>query len=180
MTQLFWQAKIWGLLHDPVLKALHDNSGRGGNSFWKKLTVMQDWVNQGWDPESKSGKGWQHIHLADYIASASDRGAVGSLCIPINYNDQGLETRHLLSAKPRQLKLVSSAHQKVVQPKRGDFLARLEDTLIPPEIQSETDARKVFWWLWRCLPVATCEAFDNDQSLLLMRLFGQQGDNFFL
>ncbi len=123
MTQLFWQVKIWGLLHDPALKALH-TTGRGGNGPWRKLKVMQDWVDQGWDPESKSGKGWQHIHLADYIASASDRGAVGSLCIPINYNDQGLETHHLLSGKPRQLKLSSSAHQKVMQSNRGEFLAR--------------------------------------------------------
>jgi CRISPR-associated protein Cmr2 len=167
MTQLFWQVKIWGLLHDPALKALH-TTGRGGNGPWRKLKVMQDWVDQGWDPESKSGKGWQHIHLADYIASASDRGAVGSLCIPINYNDQGLETHHLLSGKPRQLKLSSSAHQKLMQSNRGEFLARLEDTLLPPEIRSETDARKVFWWLWRCLPMATCKAFDNDESLLLV------------
>ena len=168
MTQLFWQAKIWGLLHDPALKALHDNSGRGGNSFWRDLVVMQDWVQNGWDPEAKSGKAWKHIHLADYIASASDRGAVGSLTDPINYGDQGLETHHLLSAEPRKFKLDNSIHQKLMQPKRGDFLANLEGTLLPPEIQAETDARKVFWWLWRCFPVATCRAFDNDQSLLLM------------
>jgi len=168
MTQIFWQAKIWGLLHDPALKALHDNSGRGGNSFWRDLVVMQDWVQNGWDPEAKSGKAWKHIHLADYIASASDRGAVGSLTTPINYNDQGLDTHHLLSATPRQFKLHSDAHQKLMQSKRGEFLENLEKTLLPPEIKLETDARKVFWWLWRCLPIATCKAFDNDESLLLM------------
>ncbi|WP_204138289.1 type III-B CRISPR-associated protein Cas10/Cmr2 [Halomicronema sp. CCY15110] len=168
MTQLFWQAKIWGLLHDPVLKALHGNPGRGGNSFWRDLTVMQDWVQNGWNPEESGGKALQHIHLADYIASASDRGAVGSISIPINYNEEGLETRHLLSGKSRRLKVSDAAHVKITQPKRGDFLTQLEETLLPEFIQKETDARKVFWWLWRCLPVATCQAFDHDESLLFM------------
>ena len=51
MSEAYWQAKIWGLLHDPVLKALHNNTGRGGNSFWQKLEVMQNWVEKGWNPE---------------------------------------------------------------------------------------------------------------------------------
>jgi CRISPR-associated protein Cmr2 len=168
MTKLFWQAKIWGLLHDPALKALHNNSGRGGNGLWRDLDVMKDWVDSGWDPESKSGKAWQHIHLADYIASASDRGSVGSLDTSINYSEDGLETRHLLSGKPRQLKLDSDIHQRLMQPRRGDFLANLEGTLLPTDIQTEPDARKVFWWLWRCLPMATCQALGNQESLLLM------------
>jgi CRISPR-associated protein Cmr2 len=50
MAELFWQAKIWGLLHNPALKALHDNTGRQGSSFWRDLTVMQDWKSRGWDP----------------------------------------------------------------------------------------------------------------------------------
>jgi len=168
MSQVFWQAKIWGLLHDPALKALHDNRGRGGNSFWRDLAVMQDWVQNGWDPEESGGRALQHIHLADYIASASDRGAVGSLTTPINYDEQGLETRHLLSAKRRHLKVGDTAHAKLMQPKRSDFLTELEGTLLPEQIKHETDARKVFWWLWRCLPMRACEAFDNDQTLLLM------------
>lgn len=168
MTQLFWQAKIWGLLHDPVLKALHNNSGRGGNSFWRDLVVMQDWVQNDWDPEKKSGEAWKHIHLADYIASASDRGAIGSLAVSINYGEQGLETRHLLSAKPHYLRVSDMAHTKLTEPKRSNFLTELEGTLLPESIKNETDARKVFWWLWRCLPMRACEAFENDQSLLLM------------
>ena len=41
----YWQAKIWGLLHDPVLKALHDNSGRGKEGAWESLTCMEGWVS---------------------------------------------------------------------------------------------------------------------------------------
>ena len=79
----FWQAK-WGLLHDPALKALHDNTGRGGNSFWQELEVMQSWLDKGWNPETSCGVIWKHIHLADYIASASDRGAIGSVLQSVN------------------------------------------------------------------------------------------------
>lgn len=42
MAQPYWQSKIWGLLHDSVLKALHNNSGRGNNSFWRQLGVMSN------------------------------------------------------------------------------------------------------------------------------------------
>ena len=45
MNQVFWQAKIWGLLHDPALKALHNNTGRGGESYWTELAVMAPWLD---------------------------------------------------------------------------------------------------------------------------------------
>jgi CRISPR-associated protein Cmr2 len=51
VSKVFWQAKIWGLLHDPVFKALHDYSGRSQSGFWKELTVMKDWVDNGLNPE---------------------------------------------------------------------------------------------------------------------------------
>ncbi len=91
MAQPYWQSKIWGLLHDPVLKALHNNSGRGSNSFWRDLEVMSNWVENSLNPE-KSGKTiMKHIKLADCITSASDRGAIGSVTAFIDYNDQGLK-----------------------------------------------------------------------------------------
>ncbi len=96
MSEAYWQTKIWGLLHDPALKALHNNTGRGGNSFWSELAAMQDWREHGWNPETSGSKLLQHIHLADYIASASDRAAIGSLSSSVNYApksqpDKGLE-----------------------------------------------------------------------------------------
>jgi CRISPR-associated protein Cmr2 len=56
VSEAYWQTKIWGLLHDPALKALHNNTGRGGNSFWSELAAMQDWQEHGWNPET-SGSG---------------------------------------------------------------------------------------------------------------------------
>lgn len=98
----YWQAKIWGLLHDPALKALHDASGRGREGVWPLLRIMQDWVS----PKSDGASAYQkYIGDADLIASASDRSAIGNLPVAIDYQTvdrgltlgTGLEITHLLS-----------------------------------------------------------------------------------
>ncbi|MBV8883400.1 MAG: hypothetical protein JO235_05290 [Chroococcidiopsidaceae cyanobacterium CP_BM_RX_35] len=166
---LFWQAKVWGLLHDPALKALHSNAGRGGNSFWEELAVMQDWKNNGWNPEAEKQPALlQHIHLADFITSASDRGAIGSLSQSVNYGTEGLEMFHLLSGARLPLVLQPDIHDKLLQSGRTNFLASIEQSLLPENIRKEKDISKVFWWLWRCLPFAVCQAFGEDERLLLM------------
>ena len=165
---LFWQAKVWGLLHDPAFKALHNNAGRGGNSFWQELAAMQTWNNSGWNPEADKQPGLlKHIHLADYITSASDRGAIGSLPASINYGADGLEVSHLLSGDKLPLVLQPEIHAKLMQSGRTDFLSNLEQRLLPETIRAERDIRKVFWWLWRCLPTAACQAFKDDRLLLM-------------
>lgn len=60
MSDAYWKAKIWGLLHDPALKALHNNSGRGGEGFWQELAIMQ-----GWTSPKESGK-----KLLEWIATS--------------------------------------------------------------------------------------------------------------
>ncbi|MBR8829385.1 MAG: type III-B CRISPR-associated protein Cas10/Cmr2 [Gomphosphaeria aponina SAG 52.96 = DSM 107014] len=162
----YWQAKIWGLLHDPALKALHSNAGRGQNSFWQDLAVMQDWVEEKLNPENSEKKIFKHIHLADYITSASDRGAIGSVTNFVDYDKNGLEISHLLSGAKQNLKLIDQHHQEVLK-KRKEYLQRKENQLLPDLIKTEEDIQKVFWWLWRCLPEAVCQAFD-DHSLMLM------------
>ena len=170
MSEVFWQAKIWGLLHDPAIKALHDNSGHDSNSFWQQLEVMQPWRDKGWNPEDANAKLLQHIHLADYITSASDRGAIGSVSRSVNYapshnRDKGLEISHLLSGSKLHFKIPQ--HWQVISD-RKTFLQQQEKKLleiIPNE--AKTDIKRLFWWLWRCLPQATCDLFGDD-SLLLM------------
>jgi len=176
VTKAFWQAKIWGILHDPALKALQDNSGRGGNGFWKELFVMKDWVENNWNPEESGGTALKHIHNADYLASASDRAAIGSLTNSIDYNQQGLEIRHLLSGAKQDWRLIIDVeHNKLINPqnrttdqkKRVDYLNQREKNLLPQVIKESNDPRLVFWWLWRCLPEAICRDF-KDHSLMLM------------
>ncbi|MFN9857172.1 MAG: hypothetical protein ACK556_03475, partial [Pseudanabaena sp.] len=91
MTKAFWQAKIWGLLHDPALKGLHASGQLGQEGVWQDgnglpyLECMNGWVS----PKSKynhlrpntnlSGVWLDHIGLCDLLSSASDRCTVGRL-----------------------------------------------------------------------------------------------------
>jgi CRISPR-associated protein Cmr2 len=199
VTQTFWQAKIWGLLHDPVLKALH-SKGRGQNSNWQDLAVMQSRIDLDRNPESSGARAMQQIHLADLIASASDRGAIGSLSSSVDYapaadRNKGLEIYHLLSGAKLEFRLSAARHQELVNASRGNHLTEIEQGLFQQVIRDPIDGqdkplfevggasdasehqqilalKKVFWWLWRCLPIATCNAFGDekqaDLSLLLM------------
>ncbi len=166
----FWQAKIWGLLHDPALKALHDRTGRGEEGPWQVLQCMKGWVS----PKAKSKKDAQYcttwleqIALSDLIASASDRAAIGRLpfTTAIDYDAEGIEIRHLLSGAKQTLKL-GQWHDFLIGwgNKRGEELSKIEDILIPESIRNCEDARKVYWWLWRCYPVALAQAFDREDT----------------
>jgi CRISPR-associated protein Cmr2 len=169
--QLYWQAKIWGLLHDPIFKALHDNNGRGGAGWWKSLPPMQEWVEL---PPEQRDKLVNYVKLADQISSASDRGAIGNLGINVDYNTDGLEISHLLSgAKQLSWQTKPARHQQVSAlsgDRRKKYLDDEAETIldsIPVNIR-DGDARQLFWWLWRSLPIAACQQFDGDPSLLLM------------
>jgi CRISPR-associated protein Cmr2 len=174
MSEEYWRAKIWGLLHDPVLKALHNNSGRGKSSFYKQLEVMKPWVETGKTPDQSGGKVLENILLADYIASASDRSAIGSVTASINYApgknpEKGLEITHLLSGAKQEFKI--KLHTELIESKRQEYLEKKEGELLA-EIDNHlrTDIKNIkhlFWWLWRCLPQATCDLFE-DNSLMLM------------
>jgi CRISPR-associated protein Cmr2 len=164
-AKVFWQSKIWGILHDPTLNALHNNTGCSGNSFWQQLDVMQDWVENNWNPEEPGDKLLKQIKLADYIASASDRGAIESIADSVNYDQNGLEIKHLLSGATLNFRI--SEHDILVS-NRLKYLTQKENQLIdliPPAIRN--DERQVFWWLWRCLPEKVFELF-NDDALMLM------------
>jgi CRISPR-associated protein Cmr2 len=165
VSRVFWQAKIWGILHDLTLKALHDNTGGSGNTFWQELSVMQDWVTNGWNPEVSSGKLFKQIKLADYIASASDRGAIGSITSNVNYNNNGLAIAHLLSGA--KLNFQVTEHDTLIS-NRLAYLTEKEQelpNLIPESIRG--DEKSVFWWLWRCLPEAVFRQFANDNLMLM-------------
>ncbi|NTW18548.1 MAG: type III-B CRISPR-associated protein Cas10/Cmr2 [Nostocales cyanobacterium W4_Combined_metabat2_030] len=174
MSEEYWRAKIWGLLHDPVLKALHNNSRRGKSSFYKQLEVMKPWVETGKTPDQSGGKVLENILLADYIASASDRSAIGSVTASINYapgknREKGLEITHLLSGAKQEFKI--KLHTELIESKRQEYLEKKEGELLA-EIDNHlrTDIKNIkhlFWWLWRCLPQATCDLFE-DNSLMLM------------
>ena len=153
---LYWQSKIFALLHDPVFKPFYTDKSQ--ESLWRELDVMADWQELPTD-----GKLLTYIKNADYISAASDRGAIANIKTRINYDSEGLEMSHLLSGAKQRL-LIND-----IDPIAGKDreLVKREKELFPEAIKRETNPKKVFWWLWRCLPTAACKAF-NDTSLLLM------------
>ncbi|MBK4728549.1 type III-B CRISPR-associated protein Cas10/Cmr2 [Oxynema sp. CENA135] len=177
----FWQAKIWGLLHDPALKALHDHTGRGREGFWEIVPLME-----GWQSPKESGKTiFEHIGASDLIASASDRAILGNVPSNINYaprnqQEKGLEICHLLSGEKLSNWKFAGHEELIQQSNRREYLVERESSLIKllsaeiEALQQETVEsnkvllqKKLFWKLWRCWPIAICRAF-NDDSLMLM------------
>jgi CRISPR-associated protein Cmr2 len=172
--KVYWFAKIWGLLHDPMLKALHTNKSRGSNSFWRELRAMEEWNENNWDPEQSGKKILKHIHLADYITSASDRAAIGALSVSVNYApgknpEKGLEISHLLSGAKLDFKIEEREHAELRKNRRS-YLGEKENKLleaVPRECDTPESSDRLFWWLWRCLPEVATREF-NDESLMLM------------
>ncbi len=165
----YWQAKIWGLLHDPALKALHSNFSDEGQ--WNILQCMQGWQSpknpQAHSQTDLNGTWLKYVGLSDLIASASDRNTVGRLPAnqtAIRYNNEGLQIRHLLSGKPQTL-ILEQWHQQINDVGRDKReIENWEKVVIPDEIKNSTDPQKVFWWLWRCYIPALANALGGESD----------------
>ncbi|MEA5421093.1 type III-B CRISPR-associated protein Cas10/Cmr2 [Spirulina sp. CCNP1310] len=169
----YWQAKIWGLLHDPALKGLHNNTGRGGEGQWQTLTCMAGWhspKDRNSITTNQSRQWLNHVGLCDLIASASDRATIGRLPsgTAIDYDQDGLEIRHLLSGEPQRIKL-SQWHEEII--KQGDNRVqwlKAQEAKVLDTVKGWADPRQVYWWLWRCYPVALANALGetNPETIL--------------
>lgn len=164
VSRIYWQAKIWGLLHDPALKALRSTRNLGDEGAWRvngePIAAMEGWVSPKeycakQHPDYPLSITWlKHIGKCDLIASASDRTSIGRIPRSVIYKvknqvDDGLEISHLLSGKKQQLK-ISSWHNELAENRQKAIEER--EGIIPESIQKCPDARKVFWWFWRCYP----------------------------
>jgi len=165
--KVYWQAKIWALLQDPILKALYDNNGEGGDR--QELPCMTGWVSSKSESGSPFSEEWlEHIALCDLVASASDRAAIGRLQTKVNYDENGIEIKHLLSGETLQLKL-ERLHEDLMERKEGgDKLSNVEKDAIPKEIRQCQDPRKVYWWLWRCYGEAISHRLKDEPYLPLL------------
>ena len=162
VSKAFWQAKIWGLLHDSPLKPLQRS--KSGEGPWQALKVMEGWQRP------------NELKHADFISSASDRAAIGALpgaWTEVNYAD-GLELTHLLSGQRLnfQLQATSSLNAWRNQLSKEEEKAKLSQLVvevIPTHIRNSENVEEIFWWLWRCLPEALSRHPEiNDSSLLLI------------
>jgi CRISPR-associated protein Cmr2 len=154
----FWQAKIWGLLHDPALKALRHARDLGDEGAWKHLECMTGWISpkeKGSDRQGLLNGEWlKHVGRCDLLASASDRSTIGRMPpehSAVTYGEKGLEICHLLSGESQFLAL-KSWQEDLQKTGRQNFLKQEEEACIPDSIRTCSDARKVFWWFWRCYP----------------------------
>jgi len=171
-SRIYWQAKIWGLLHDPPLKSLRSITNFSDEGPWEILDCMADWHS----PKANKSQAAQnprrydnslnthqvkwldYVAKCDLIASASDRTSIGRLNeLPVQYHG-GLEITHLLSGESQTLAFENCPNVAA--------LRQLEVDCIPQEIRDCDDHRKVFWWLWRCYPVALEQRLGEQIHLL--------------
>ena len=162
MTELYWQAKIWGLLHDPGLKALSHTKDLGREGQWHILRCMAGWRSpksnskfESIDPvkaETLNGTWLEYVGLCDLIASASDRSSIGRLGYgsAISYRENGLQIHHLLSGESQTLQ-IPQWHERLQEGKRKEFLEEQELAVLDL-IKDWQDPYLVHWWLWRCYP----------------------------
>ena len=134
MTKAFWQAKLWGLLHQSV--------------NWQSLACMEGWTdpdNASSHPTSTLDSEWlAHVSLCDSIAQASDRAALKNLPLTAFITTAEKQSiYHLLSGAHRTLNLAP--------------LANPPQDLIPDWIKSSIDLQQVYWWFWRCYPALLAE-----------------------
>jgi CRISPR-associated protein Cmr2 len=163
MTKAFWQAKIWGLLHDPLLKSLYQNKGQEG--IW--VEILRKLGND--NPAALKKK----IQVADFIAAASDRpswdqdndrGHVDYI------HGQGLHVSHLLSGKSQSIVMAdgtdAKAEQDQILKSREAEIIRQQLFPLIDGLAEEEQHEKTFWWLWRCFPVAMANEFGENTALL--------------
>jgi CRISPR-associated protein Cmr2 len=151
VSKVFWQAKICGLLHDPIF---HDNDG---SNLWQHLAIMADWVEAGLNPAISNNPAMEQLQLANLLTAASDRGAIRHLA---SHQDAEPQISHLLSGQKMDFGALSTG--------AGAFGSQGKQLLNLSIAAIDDDPQKVFWWLWRCLPIAACKAVDNNENLLLM------------
>jgi CRISPR-associated protein Cmr2 len=161
VTHPYWQAKIWGLMHDPALKSLRTRYSLNDEGPWESLSCMKNWVSpkepKNWKSSTLNGTWLKNINLCDLISSSSDRSTIARIppdYSAVIYENTGLEIRHLISGEIQQLKLQPSLHTSIHQKGRNQWIKQKEVNVIPDSIKNCDDPRKVFWWLWRCYPEA--------------------------
>jgi CRISPR-associated protein Cmr2 len=163
VSEAYWQAKIWGLLHDPGLKALSHSQDLGREGQWYILQCMAGWKSpkpkcdfnsiDSVAAESLNGTWLSYVGLCDLIASASDRSTIGRLApqySAISYQENGLQIHHLLSGKAQKLQ-ICQWHERLQQGKRKEFLEEKELEVLN-SIKDWDNPSQVHWWLWRCYP----------------------------
>ena len=145
----------------------NEDNRRREEGFWSVLSTMKNWQS----PKESKKKILQHIAIADLLAWGSDRAALSTLFPSMSYGpnsepNRGLDISHPLSGVKIENWQVIGHQDLIGRDNRSDYLGERERELLQA-IATESNLKKLFWWLWRCWPVAVCRSF-GDESLLLM------------
>jgi CRISPR-associated protein Cmr2 len=146
---MYYERKLFALLHDPYLKALYRNKSSKGP--WQQVTCL---YHLGSDLQT-----WWNTHggiKSDHLASASDRVSFTSAMrtSPTTANAvTQVEVCHPMTGVKSTLNFIFAGSLN------DDHLAAIEGQSIWEAIRQDRDAEKVFWWFWRFYGDAI--AYDN-------------------
>ncbi|MEM7771409.1 MAG: hypothetical protein AAF327_12990, partial [Cyanobacteria bacterium P01_A01_bin.37] len=150
MSKVFWQSKIWGLLHELAIKP--PTSSNNDEQYQGIQRELEEWNLP------------NRLSQATCIASASDRALFD--LIPNQHDaQQSVTISHLLSGE----KLSLNYDWQAVEQLRVNIRQRIVNdsplqALVPPEEATVDQLKQQFWWLWRCLPAIITQ---NDTAQLL-------------
>jgi len=165
MAVKYWQAKIWGILHDPLYVPIVNALQERDSNLLTELGLT-----------GESLKEFQNkIKLASNITSASDHSAVQGIK---NSQIEDLKISHLLSGAKLPLELSEKEQKRLIDERSQylqeqaaeiikDFSISINDNNNDWEPEKVRKLKRVFWWLWRCLPEATIKAYGKQQQLLI-------------
>lgn len=138
MSTAFWQAKVKALLHqlDPFV-CFEQNQFPDPYQSWLQAASGDDDITP----------------LADAIASASDRAILSGLTPALG--DEPLQVSHLLDGAARSLGRESLEWRD--QLLQGQSYEPVPDLTV-------AQLQELFWWLWRCLPVAAQQHWQDDEQ----------------
>lgn len=122
MSQAFWQAKIWGLLHSSPLKPL------------EKLQNLE------------------YLKQADSIASASDRALFDLISCQPTPQQSVTVSHLLSGEKLPLSCNWQTVRQLKDQIEEAIATQSPFKSITPPENVTIEQLKRQFWWLWRCLP----------------------------
>jgi CRISPR-associated protein Cmr2 len=166
-SQLFWQAKIWAMLHAPALKVLEGTQANQNSPDWLNWAAMAGWPSATDDAKVYNSAAFQQVQQAHLIAAASDRGALSNLpSNPASIADTvaALNISHLFSGAQQPFAELSVQRRALILAHIQRSLAevRLNDSAdgTAKPLGEITDRRKLAWWLWRCLPIEAGRALD--------------------
>jgi CRISPR-associated protein Cmr2 len=146
VSDRFWLTKILALVEILDFEFLQENIDDNGRKY---LNVLASKLEQ------YSQETADRIQQAKQINDASDRAIFNLL--PWQDNSDRITVKHLLSGKELPLRLDPSIVRNLTSDR---------NSIESQTANEDIDNRKLFWWLWRCLPEAIASKIGAESTLI--------------